>query len=210
MFKSQRGFTSEVLIVVLILSVVVFSAVHFLKLMFYDSKTTAAEVNIVSPLAPPADDEVIIEEEPVPLSPFAEIPDYEVPAVPSLLLEKAVNTSKSVWSRAGADFLTDNCGNTYSSAMTISPSGVFKVMLNNEYTLFKGTIYVAKGYYLGNTGTVMIELNGKVVYSSETITKSSQPINLNIDITDCEEFKITYKGTSSTDNMVFFGDCAFY
>ena len=203
MFKKSKESTLEILIGALVFGVLVFSVSHFLKTMVNDSQISVNDIIIPAQAAT-----VAIEDDLVPLASFPNDVDGIVQSQ-ALGLEYAINTSMSRWNPADEAYLTDNIGGSYKSAMTISPSGVFNVELNKKYSVFSGTIYVRSGYDADNNGSVLIENNGKVVYSSPEINKNSAPIHLNVDISNCDEFRIVYKSTSSTYEMVFFGDCVF-
>lgn len=89
--------------------------------------------------------------------------------------------------------LTDNYGNTYSYANYdhAATSGcAFQTLLNMKYSRFKCVLYVPKGCTSDHTTKILIKTDGKVVYTSPEITKTSAPITVDIDIKGCNDFKI--------------------
>jgi len=126
---------------------------------------------------------------------------------PSLKMEDALNISGDEWQKADISQLTDNYGNKYATALRDRYSkGYFQTLLNMKYSAFKGTAYVCQGYDSDNSASFSIEADGKIIYSSPEITKTSSPIQINVDIRGCNDFKILYNGYY----MLFFGDCGFY
>lgn len=110
------------------------------------------------------------------------------------------------YKKASSDELTDNYGNTYASAVKYSLSGEFETLCNMKYSRFKGTLYVKNGYNEDRSKTVTIEADGKIVFSSGEITKTSSPIYIDVDITGCNDFKIITSGALD----LFIGDAGFY
>jgi len=126
----------------------------------------------------------------------------------SLKLENAVNIGDYSWLRADSNKLTDNYGNTYSTAFyTYASSGTFETLLNMKYSAFKGTAYVVQGYSNDGPSSFTIEADGHTIYTSPQISKTSSPIQINVNIAGYNDFKIIYQGGF---NMVFFGNCGFY
>ncbi|MCC8160791.1 MAG: NPCBM/NEW2 domain-containing protein [Oscillospiraceae bacterium] len=89
----------------------------------------------------------------------------------------------------GSDKLTDNYGNTYSYAL-YSITSTFQTLLNMKYSKFKCTIYVPKGCDSNKTAKILIKTDGKTVYTSPDITKTSRPIDVEVDVTGCNDFQI--------------------
>lgn len=90
----------------------------------------------------------------------------------------------------GSDKLTDNYGNSYSSAIYTNASRTFQTLLNMKYSRFRATLYVPKGCSSNDTAKILIKADGKTVYSSPEITKTSAPIPVDIDIRGCNDFQI--------------------
>ena len=127
---------------------------------------------------------------------------------PSLKLGDATNIGYNF--RSSGD-LTDNYGNRYSVAQMLYSygNGEFASLLNMKYSRFKGTVYVPTGYSSSSTASFIIEADGKSIYTSPEMTKTSQPIQIDINITGCNDFKIKLS-TGSDGRVIRFGDCGFY
>jgi len=123
---------------------------------------------------------------------------------PSLRIEEAVNIG-GYWSYFDTSKKTDNYDNTYSTAFC-SKYEPFETLLNMKYSRFKGTAYIPKGTANNEKWNFRIEADGKIIYSSPEMTKTSPPIYLNLDITGCNNFKIISDGWE----YINFGDCGFY
>ena len=123
---------------------------------------------------------------------------------PSLKMEDAVNIG-SVWYKAGTNQLTDNYGNKYATAL--SRTATFESLLAMKYSRFKATVYVQEGSSTNGTASFTIEADGKIIYSSPVITKTSEPIFIDVDIRGCNDFKINPTGIQ---NWVWFGNAGFY
>lgn len=128
---------------------------------------------------------------------------------PSLLLSDADNIGHG-FSKVSSSKLTDNYGNTYSEALSAGWYGhtyTFETLLNMKYKKFKATLYVPKGVSSNGTKKIIIKTDGKIVYTSPEITKTSRPIDVDIDITGCNEF--TIEATGDYD-LGCIGDGGFY
>ncbi len=105
--------------------------------------------------------------------------------------------------------LSDNYGNIYSSAIYSANSSTrcFQTLLNMEYSRFKCTLYTPKGCTKDGVGKVLIKTDGKVVYSSPELTKTSRPINVDVNIRGCNDFQIEITGGY---NFGYIADAGFY
>ena len=125
---------------------------------------------------------------------------------PTLRLGDAVNIGNTIYSR-GAQ--TDNYGNRYAETYSYNyvwyGINTFETLLNMKYTKFKGTVFVPEGNSFGDSTSFTIEVDGRTVYTSPKITKTSAPIHLDINVTGGNIFKII---TSSTNISI--GDAGFY
>ena len=123
---------------------------------------------------------------------------------PSLRFEDATNIGNKIQK---ADSNADNYGNIYASAYSLAGGNSnYHVILNMKYSRFKGTLYVAEGTTDNGSGRITIEIDGKFVYTSPDITKSTAPIYIDMDVSGAREFKIIQSG----DFTIRFGDAGFY
>lgn len=113
---------------------------------------------------------------------------------PTVLLSDVDNIG-SGFQTIGSGDLTDNYGNNYSYAYRGDYGrGTFETLLNMKYKRFKATLYVPKGCSSNDTAKIIIKTDGKIVYTSPEITKTSYPIDVDVDITGCNDFQIEVTG----------------
>lgn len=109
--------------------------------------------------------------------------------------------------------LKDNLGNVYSRSMNTNFSNyTFEQILNMKYSSFKGTIYVAEGTNTDKAFQLVIKTDGKTVYTSPEITKLSQPIDFDVDVTGCYDFEMVIgDGVDVNDvSWINVGNAGFY
>lgn len=108
--------------------------------------------------------------------------------------------------------LKDNLGNIYSRGIyTYNSDYVFEKILNMKYSKFKGTIYVTNGTSSDETVQFSIKADGKTIYTSPEITKTTQPIDFDVDITGCYDLQITCTGSRYNDTgWAKIGNAGFY
>lgn len=114
-----------------------------------------------------------------------------------------------------AKYLTDNYGNTYDYAhysytSFVSSSGkkrTIQTLLNRKYSRFKCTLYVPEGCSSNDTAKVLIKADGKTIYSSPAITKTSEPIDISLNIKECNSFQIEITNGA---NLGYLAEARFY
>lgn len=128
---------------------------------------------------------------------------------PSVLLKDMDNIGGK-FGKARADELIDNYGNSYSSAIYGYDFvfSHFETVLNMKYSRFRCVLYTPKGDNGDDSTRVLIKTDGKIVYSSPEITKTSRPINVDVDVTGCNIFEIEVTGCGYKRG--FIGDGGFY
>ena len=132
---------------------------------------------------------------------------------PTLKLGDATNIGGSL---LNATKRIDNYGNSYDTVHLIPSgnSGAFQTLLNMKYSKFKGIFFVPEGTATSVTAYYTIEVDGKVVYTSPNMSKTSQPEQFDINVSGGNEFKITLTiiGGSNLLNYQNFviGDAGFY
>ena len=78
-----------------------------------------------------------------------------------------------------------------------------------KYSRFKGTLYVPKGTSRsGDLGYLTIEADGKTIYTSDTLTKTSGPIDIDVNVTGCNYLEISFEGSFPED--ICLGNAGFY
>ena len=113
------------------------------------------------------------------------------------------------WWNARSSALSDNYGNSYSRAIYPAYDDVtFEYLCNYKYSRLKGTIYICKGCSESYTTQIIIKTDGKTVYTSPEIDKTTAPIPLDINITGCNDLQII-----ATENMrenILIGELGLY
>ena len=61
-----------------------------------------------------------------------------------------------------------------------------------KYTRLRGTLYVESGTKIDKCGTMSIVVDGKRIYTSPMMGKTSSPVEIDVDITGCNVLKIEY------------------
>ncbi len=113
------------------------------------------------------------------------------------------------------DALVDNYGNTYTHAIRNSNGNrEMEYLLNMKYSHFKGVLYVPNTTTNNGTWYMKIIADGKTIYKSPDMNKTSSPINIDVNITGCNNLKIElseYNGAYSWDTPTLcLGNAGFY
>lgn len=108
--------------------------------------------------------------------------------------------------------LKDNYGNLYSNAIycdfgNVGYDATYEKLCNMKYSKFKGTIYVENGVTADINPQILIKADGKTIYTSPEITKTSAPISIDVDITGCNDFQIVL---TQRLPYIHIGDAGFY
>lgn len=111
--------------------------------------------------------------------------------------------------------LKDNYGNTYTRAISTSyDNQTFEILCAMKYSRLKGTIYVREGYNGDETTQIIIKADGETAYKSPEINKTSQPIEIDVDISECNDLQITathnLSGFWSDNPYLCIGDLSLY
>lgn len=110
------------------------------------------------------------------------------------------------WSKSND--LTDNYGNYHSNAVCGNWNKTAEYILDGKYSRLKGTVYVKEGETRDSSGGIVITADGKDIYTSPAITKTSRPIDIDVSVKGCNVLEITHTGYSSFN--LFFGDAGLY
>lgn len=113
-----------------------------------------------------------------------------------------------------SDQLTDNYGNNYDHAICNRYEHNFEFLCNMQYSRFKGTLYVPNGETDNRTVRLSIIADGKTLYTSPEIDKTSAPVNIDVNITGYNDVQIKFNGGVSLSNSnwltVCLGNAGFY
>lgn len=139
---------------------------------------------------------------------------------PTVMLKDLTNISG--YAANETDKLVDNYGNTYTTAIDnvkgLGTSGTpfAEYLTNMQYSRLKGTIYVPEGSISDETVFVTVEADDKVIYTSPQMTKTSKPVDIDVNITGYNDIAIVfshkstfYLGTGG-EFVVCFGNGGFY
>ncbi len=116
------------------------------------------------------------------------------------------------FSNASRSQLIDNYGNTYNEGLYFFGNGTAEYLVNMKYSKLKGTLYVPKGEDSTLSGRMQVIADGKIIYTSPEINKSSYPVQFDINITGYNNIKLKFENGDAWENWfnVFMGDAGFY
>ena len=109
--------------------------------------------------------------------------------------------------------LTDNYGNRYSRAVfNGSYSTETEYLLNMKYSRFKATLYMPEKqrYSSNEPGYFKIIADGKTIYTSPEMTKSSRPIKIDVNVKGYNDIKLIFNRSDSFVVQMCLGDAGFY
>lgn len=110
------------------------------------------------------------------------------------------------------DELYDNYGNRYKSALINEYKHTYlEYLLNMKYSRFKGTLYVPQGITSDDSIYLTIEADGKIIYTSPDMTKTSYPVEVDVNITGSNNVEIYFSDSNVwNDFSLCLGDAGFY
>lgn len=80
-----------------------------------------------------------------------------------------------------------------------------------KYSKFKGTLYVPSGETNDNTVYLSIIADGKTIYKSPEIDKTSAPVNVDVNITGYNDVQIKFSDPQGYNGLnVCLGNAGFY
>lgn len=109
--------------------------------------------------------------------------------------------------------LTDNYGNVYTEAYALqhyAGEDTYQVLLNMRYSRFRATIFVESGETDPGSASVIITADGNTIFEAPTITKTSNPIFVDIDVTGCNDFKIFVSHFGWAPPEIYIANAGFY
>ncbi len=109
---------------------------------------------------------------------------------PTVELEQMKSINENVYK---TEQLTDNYGNRYNRAVKYYGSNdQFEYLLNMKYKKFKGILYIPEGETKNGTVYLKIIADGRTIYTSPEMTKTSYPVSLDVDVTGYNDVKIEF------------------
>ena len=131
---------------------------------------------------------------------------------PTARLEDIENISED---KGGFDVkknVFDNYGGFYNTAInnkdyfTNDTGAIFQGLLNGKYSTFKATLFVPKGSTWTTSPCVTIIGDGEVIYKSVEMNKTSKAVDIEVDISGINDFKIIF----SHYNGIYMANDGFY
>ncbi len=107
--------------------------------------------------------------------------------------------------------LTDNYGNRYSRAVYNDRySYSYEYLLNMKYSRFKGILYVPEGVTSNSSVYLSVIADGKTIYTSPEMTKSSSPVEVDVNVTGYNDVKIKFSNYDEDSLLCCLGEAGFY
>lgn len=114
----------------------------------------------------------------------------------------------SLYSKPGTSVrMTDNMGNTYHSAIYNrvdnlhgNKTPVYEYLLDSKYKRFTGTLYIPEGLSFTGAVSMSVTADGKTIYKSPDMTRTSGPVNFDINISGCNDLQVTFSDKSWHDS----------
>lgn len=105
------------------------------------------------------------------------------------------------------NILTDNYENRYSNTLRCYYNKTSQYILDGKYSRLKGTLYVGNGESSDRTAGLVITADGKDIYTSPAMSKTSRPVDIDVDITGCNVLELTHTGSNFD---IYFGNAGLY
>ena len=130
---------------------------------------------------------------------------------PTVMLKDMTSIWESPWE---TNRLTDNYGNRYNSAIYNGSGEVydhykFEYLINMQYSRFKGTLYVPQGETSDWTDYLTIEADGRVIYTSPEMGKTSAPVDIDVNVRGYNDIKICFSSGNRHGSLCL-ADAGFY
>ncbi|MBQ9535719.1 MAG: NPCBM/NEW2 domain-containing protein [Clostridia bacterium] len=109
--------------------------------------------------------------------------------------------------------LVDNYGNSYGSALYNGTGGIqtYEYLLNMKYSHFRGTLYIPEGVTSDRDAVITITADGKQIYASPVMTKTSYPVYFDVDVRGCNDLKIEIPSYAAHNHLrISLADAGFY
>ena len=130
----------------------------------------------------------------------------ELPS-PTVKLVNMQNIGSSYWSKSNN--LTDNYENNYSDALYSQYEYTAQYILDKKYNRLKYTLYIANGCSDNGSSELIIKADGNVIYNSPVMSRTSKPVDIDIDITGCNVLEFTHSNVSGSFPL-YLGNAGLY
>lgn len=110
-----------------------------------------------------------------------------------------------------SDKISDNYGNTYDSAI-YGYYKKYRFLTDMKYQALKGVLYVSEGETSDSIVYMQVIADGKKIYTSPMIDKTSRPVDVNVNITGYNDIQVQFKEKKygGGDFGINFGNAGFY
>ena len=115
---------------------------------------------------------------------------------PTLKLEDIENIAENAYFFKIKNNIFDNYGNFYDtvarSSLISTTNNCCETLLDGKYSKFKATLFVPEGSYWNDNRYIKIIGDGKVIYSSGEMNKTSEPVDIEVSVVGINNFKIIF------------------
>ena len=127
---------------------------------------------------------------------------------PTIKMLDCKNISQNAWRLGTKKNIFDNYGNFYSTAVycQYSENDWCEYLLDGKYSKFKATLFIPEGSKWTTNEFITIIGDENILYKSEEMTKSSKAVNIEVDVTGVNNFKIIM----SEYDRIYIANAGFY
>lgn len=126
---------------------------------------------------------------------------------PTVQIENMISIADNV---TKTDKLTDNYGNSYDHAIE-NGNIEMQYLCNMQYSRFKGTLYIPQGEKSEYSTYLTIIADGKTIYTSPEMNKTSAPVEIDVNITGYNDIQIKFSNNGYFERLsICLGNAGFY
>lgn len=108
---------------------------------------------------------------------------------------------------AESNYLTDNYGSYHANALECWGNYTGQYILDGKYSRLRARLYIGEGERTDGKGGIVITADGKDIYTSPAMTKTSRPIDIDISVRGCNVLEISRTGN---EFYLYLGDAGLY
>lgn len=118
---------------------------------------------------------------------------------PTVELEKMTSIAETC---KDYDNHTDNYENHYSRVVSNYYCKELEYLLNMKYSRFKGVLFVPSGTTSDGSCSLTIEADGKTIYTSKKMDKTSAPVPVDVSLKGCNDIKIIFSSRAERNSIL--------